>query len=157
MTSLKSAILVLVCLACAAPDDAVCVHPTRGESRAVSLEAVARAQEDVRRRFALTWDKALQLTPETPYDSGLPACRARLTKRVHTTVPPELVGKSIVFAPAERMPMADIRVATSARRLLEVQADALADPVLSERLGVRCSPTLVRAVSEVELELLENP
>jgi hypothetical protein len=55
------------------------------------------------------------------------------------------------------MPPADLRVATSARNLLELEADALADPALAARLGVRCVPTRVRATSEVELELAENP
>jgi len=55
------------------------------------------------------------------------------------------------------MPAADVRVATSSRRLIDAQVDALADPRLIERLGVRCAPTLIRAISEVELELVENP
>jgi hypothetical protein len=68
-----------------------------------------------------------------------------------------MVGKTIAFAPADRMPDADVRVATSVRKLIDVQADALADRTLVERLDVRCAPTIVRGLSEVELELVENP
>jgi len=155
--SSKSLLLILVCLACASQEETVCVHPTRGETRAISLEAVTKAQEEVQRRLAMTWDKSAKLSPDTPFDSGLPACRTRHTRSVRTTVPPDLVGKTIAFSPADRIPKADIRVATSARRIIDVQADALADQRLSDRLGVRCTPTLVRAISEVELELVENP
>lgn len=154
---MKHGVLIAVCLVLAARQETVCVHPTRGDSKAVSLEAVARAQDEVKRRLAVSWEKSMKLSAESPFDSGLPACRTRQTRRVRTTLPAEVVGKTFAFAPSERLPEADVRVATSARRILDARADALADPALVERLGVRCSPTLVRALSEVELELVENP
>jgi len=150
-------LLVAVCLLCAAPRDSVCWHPDRGETRPAALDHVASAQEDLRRKMATTWDRAPRLSAETPFESGLPSCRARQTRRIRATLPADLVGRTILFAPADRMAAADIRVATSARRVTEIQADALADPRLIDRLGVRCSPTLVRATSEVELELVEDP
>ena len=156
MTPLKSLVVAAFCLICAYQEDLVCTHPDRGDCRIVSLKAVARAQEEVQQRFALSWDRSLNLSAEQSFDSGLPACRARRTRRVPTRVPPELVGKTIAFAPADRLPEADVRAATSARRLLDVRADALADRALVERLEVRCTPTIVRCISEVELELLEN-
>lgn len=153
----KSWIAVLICLACAWQEDSRCEHPARGESKAINLDAVAKAQDEVKRRLAMSWEKSAKLTADTPFDSGLPACGARQTRRIRTTVPAELVGKTIAFAPADRLPAADVRVATSARRIIDVHADALGEPRLSERLGVRCTPTLIRALSEVDLELVENP
>lgn len=154
---MKHGMLVAVCLVLAARQETVCVHPTRGDSKAVSLEAVARAQEEVQRRLGASWEQSTKLSVDSPFDSSLPACRTRQSRRVRTSLPAEVVGKTFAFAPAERMPEADVRVATFARRILDARADALADPALVERLGVRCSPTLVRAISEVELELVENP
>jgi len=154
---MKNWLLVAGCLAWVLWDENVCTHPARGDSRAVSLDAVEKAQDEVKRRLALSWDKSLRISADGPYESGLPACGFRQTRRIRTALPPEFVGKTVGFGPSDRIPSADVRVATSARRILEVQADALADRMLSERLGVRCSPTLVRALSEVELELVENP
>lgn len=150
-------LLVAVCLLCAAPQDSLCLHPDRGDSRPAALDHVASAQEDLKRKMANAWDRAPRLAAEAPFESGLPACRVRQTRRIRTTMPADLVGKTILFAPADRLGAADVRVATSARRIAEIQADALADPRLIDRLGVRCSPTRVRATSEVELELVENP
>src|SRR5262249_7168650 len=138
-------------------EESVCVHASRGDSRAVSLEAVSRAQDGIKQHLAMTWDQTMKLSTETPFESGLPACTMRQTRRVRTAVPPDLVGKTIAFAPADRLPQADVQVATSARRIIDIHADALADRPLVERLEVRCAPTLVRAISEVELELVENP
>jgi hypothetical protein len=154
---MKNWLLLAGCLAWVLWDEDVCTHPARGDSTAVSLEAVGKAQDEVKRRLAVSWDKSFKISADGPYESGLPACGFRQTRRIRTQLPPELVGKSIGFGPSDRIPPADIRVATSARRILEVQADAMADRMLSERLGVRCSPTLIRALSEVELELVENP
>jgi hypothetical protein len=157
MTPMKSLALAAFCAFWAFQEDPVCSHADRGECRMVSLDAIGRAQEEIKQRLAIAWDRSLQLQVDQSYDSGLPACGTRRTRRIRTPLPPELVGKTVAFAPADRMPEADIRAATSARRLLEVRADALADRALAERLDVRCSPTLVRCVSEVELELVENP
>lgn len=157
MTPPKSLTLAAFLFVCAFQEDPVCDHPDRGNARTVSLETISRAQEDVKRRLAVSWDRSLTLSADPSFDSGLPACGPKRTRRVQTRLPPEIVGKTIAFAPADRMLQADVRAATSARRLLDVQADALADRALVERLDVRCAPTLVRCVSEVELELVENP
>ncbi len=157
MTALKAWPLVAICMIWAAQEDSVCVHPTRGDSHAVSLDAVGRAQDDIKHRLALSWESSMKLGGEQPFDSGLPACGSRKTRRFRTALPPDMVGKTIAFAPSDRMPDADVRVATSVRKLIDVQADALADRTLIERLDVRCAPTIVRGLSEVELELVENP
>jgi hypothetical protein len=154
--NLKPLLLIGVCFLLA-NEETVCVHPTRGESRRVSLDDVRRAQSEVKKKLSFVAEKATRLSIDAPFDSGLPACRRRETRVVRTSVPPELVGKSILFAASDRLGRADVRVATSARKLGEIDADALAHPALAERLGVRCAPTLVRARSEVELELVENP
>ena len=156
----KHLLLCAICVLCGFPfidQESVCVHPARGDSKAMSLDAVARAQDEVKRRLSISWEKSTKLSLDAPFDSGLPACGTRQTRRIRTILPPDLVGKTLAFAPADRMPAADVRVATSARKIIDVQADALADKTLTERLGVRCAPTLVRAISEVELELVENP
>jgi hypothetical protein len=153
----KAWILLGVGLACAWPGESVCEHAAKGKSHPVSLEDVEKGQEGVKRQLTATWEKSTKLSMDTPFDSGLPACVSRQTRRIRTSLPPQLVGKTIVFARADRLPRADVRVATSARRIADIDADALADGRLTERLGVRCFPTLVRAVSEAELELLENP
>jgi hypothetical protein len=150
-------LLVAALCASAASAGRVCVHPARGETRRISLDEVARAQEGVGRIFALAAERAARLSPDAPFDSGLPACRGRGIRLVRGEFAKELAGKSIAFAPAGRMPAADVRVATSARSLAAAEADALADRALAERLSVRCWPTLVRIRSEAELELLEGP
>lgn len=155
--NLKALVLCSLCVLSAPRGEEACVHPSRGETRPVSLDAVRRAQEEIRGKLALLVERAGKLSPREPYESGLPACRRREVRAVRTEVPAPLVGKTIGFGPSGRIPAADLRVATSARNLLEVDADALADPALSARLGVRCFPTLVRARSEAELELVENP
>lgn len=150
-------LLIPLCVASRQAEAPPCAHATSGESRAISLEEVGRAQDELRKKLSLAWDRGLRLGRDASFDSGLPACRSRQVRRLRTALPPEIVGRTIGFSQAERMLSADVRVATSARRLADVRADALADPKLLERLGVRCAPTLVRAVSEVELELVENP
>jgi hypothetical protein len=154
---MKYGMLLALGLAAMLWEEPVCTHSDRGETRPVSLDAVQRAQDDVKRRLALSWDKSMRISLDAPYDSGLPACGRRQTRRVRTALPAEMVGKTIAFGPADRLPAADVRVATSARRILDVQADALSDRALTERLEVRCTPTIVRGISEVELELVENP
>jgi hypothetical protein len=154
---MKHGAVIAFALAAIVWDDRVCTHADRGETRPVSLDAVGRAQDEIKRQLALSWDKSLKISLDAPFDSGLPACGLRQTRRIRTTVPADLVGKTIAFGPADRLPSADVRVATSARKIVDVQADALSDRTLTERLGVRCTPTIVRALSEVELELVENP
>ena len=152
----KALLLVGVCLLLA-NEDTVCVHPSRGAARVLSLENVRRAHEEAAKKLSFAAEKAARLSPDAPFDSGLPSCARSTSRRLAIAVPRELVGKSIAFAPAGRLPRADVRVATSARRISDLDADALAHPALSDRLGVRCWPTLVRVRSEVELELVENP
>jgi len=153
----KAAVLAAVCLLCAGTSDVVHVHPERGASVPVSLERVARAQEGIAARFARALDAAAAFRADRPYDSGLPACPARRIRRVRMSLPPELVGRSISFAPEGGFAPAALRVATSARSPLSLGADALAERALTERLDVRCRPTLARVLSEVELELVEGP
>ena len=150
-------LLIPVCIAALPAGESICAHPNIGDTQAVSLDQVAHAQDELRHRLTISWNKSLRLTKDTPFDSGLPACKGSNTRRVKTRLPRDLVGRTIAFGPSERMPAGDIRVATSAKRLLDLRGDALADPRLVERLSVRCSPTLARALSEVELELVENP
>lgn len=150
---------LLALLACAflgEPED-VCRHPSSGTTCRVSTDGVARAQESVRAHLAWTVEQAGRISLDAPYDSGLPACRGRNRRSVRAEAPRALVGKTIAFAPQDRMPRADVRVASSARRIAAVDADALADPELAARLGVRCVPTLVTVRSESELELVEDP
>jgi hypothetical protein len=154
----KAAVLIALCLLCAAsPADVAHVHPSRGRTAPVSLERVGKARKDVEIRFAAAADRAAALRADRSFASDLPACVARRTRRVKTDVPAALVGRAISFAPEGRFGAADLRVATSARSLAALEADALADRALSERLDVRCRPTLVRVISEVELELVETP
>jgi hypothetical protein len=150
-------ILIPIWIAFSAGEKSPCVHSTAGETQAVSLDQVGKAQDELQRKLALAWERGLRIGRDASFDSGLPACKSRQVRRLRTTLTAELVGRTIAFSPPERMPIADVRVATSARRIADLNADALADPKLIERLGVRCAPTLVRALSEVELELVENP
>lgn len=149
----KAAVLIALCVLCV--DDAPHAHPSRGASVPVSLERVRRAREDVASRFARVAAEAATLRADRPFESGLPGCGARRTRRVRMSLPAELAGRSLSFAPEGRFAAADVRVATSARSLKELDADALADRALVERLDVRCQPTRVRILSEVELELVE--
>ena len=155
--SMKAAVLIALCLLCSAPADVAHVHPSRGRTAPVSMERVRRARKDVETRFAAAIDRAGASRADRSFEAELPACVARRTRRVKTEAPAALVGRSISFAPEGRFAAADLRVATSARSLAALEADALADRALSERLDVRCRPTLVRVLSEVELELVEDP
>jgi hypothetical protein len=155
--SAKAAVLIALCVLCSAPADVAHAHPSRGPSVPVSLDRVRRARKDVVARFAEAADRAAAFRADRPFDAGLPACGARRTRRVRTDAPAALVGRSISFAPEGQFATADVRVATFARSLAALEADALADRALTERLDVRCRPTLVRVISEVELELLESP
>lgn len=158
---MKNILLCALCVLCGEFrgefSESVCVHPSRGESRPVSLDAVRKAQESVKARFAWTVEQTQKISLDTPFDSRLPACSSRNRRSVRAELPRELVGKTIAFAPAERMPPADFRIATSARRLVAADADGLADETIVRRLGVRCAPTRVTVKSESELELVENP
>ena len=149
-------LLVAACLLLR-EEETVCRHRSAGASRPISLDSVRKAQASVKGKLAFAADPAGRLSLDTSFDSGLPGCTRRATRRLQTALPKELVGKTILFAPSGRRTPADIRVATSARRVADLEADALAHPALAERLGVRCTPTLVRVTSEVDLELVEDP
>jgi hypothetical protein len=135
----------------------VCRHASSGSTCHVSTDGVAGAQEALRAELAWTIERASRVSLDAPYDSGLPACRARGRRAVRVELPRALVGKTIAFAAQDRMPRADLRVASSARTIAAADADALADPAFAARLGVRCVPTLVTVRSESELELVEGP
>ncbi len=153
----KAAILVGLCVLCAVPEESVCRHASSGRTVPVALERARRAQQAVARGFAVAVDAAARPRADAGFESGLPACAARRTRRVRVEIPAALVGRTIAFAPEGRFPPAEVRVATSSRSLWSLDADALADPALAARLDVRCRPTLVRTLSEVELELVEDP
>jgi hypothetical protein len=146
----------LAALAAARPADVVCRHPARGPSRPVSLDAVRRSHTDAARVFG-DWSERAAAMPRTGFDSALPACVRGDRRTIAFRVPAELVGRTIAFAPEGRFPEADLRVATKAASVADLEADGLAHPDLVERLGVRCWPTRVRGLSEVELELVESP
>jgi len=151
----KPLVLALLC-ALLLEEETVCVHRAAGSAHKVPLEQVRKAQEAVKEKLRFSWREAGRLSLEAPFDAGLPACPRRATRTVAARVPRELVGRTFAFARGDRMPKADVRLATSARRIAEVEADGLADPALVQRLGVRCAPTLVRVRSEVEIELVEG-
>ena len=153
----KAAVLIGICALGVVPEESVCRHARAGRSSAVSLDRVRGAQEAVARRFAAAAEAAARPQAEAGFESGLPACAARRTRRVRREVPAALVGRTFAFAPEGLFPPADVRVATSSRSLWSLDADGLADAALADRLDVRCRPTLVRTLSEVELELVENP
>lgn len=134
-----------------------CRHPARGETRRISLREVRRAQEELRRRLSWAAGEISRLSPDSPFDSGLPACTARSRRSIALEMPAPMVGRTIVFAPEGRRIPGDVRVATSARRLAEVTADALADRALTRRFGVRCAPTVAVVRSTEEVELVELP
>jgi hypothetical protein len=153
----KRIFLCVLCVLCGEPSGSVCWHAGTGESRRVTLGEARRAQDDIRTHLAWAAEKVARTSIDAPYDSGLPACPRRERRVLRGSFARELAGRTLGFGPSGRIPAADLRVASSVRRLIDVEADALADRGLAERLGVRCVPTVVRIVSEVELELVENP
>ena len=153
--NLKPLALALLCVL-VMEQETVCVHRGGGGTRNVSLREVRRSREEVKEKLRFAWRESARLSSDRPFDSGLPACPRRAVRTLGGSFPRELVGKTVAFAPADRLPRADFRVATYARRIGDIQAEALADRRLAERLGVRCAPTLVRVRSEAELELVEG-
>jgi hypothetical protein len=149
MRSLASALLFALVV-----QEPVCDHGTRGPSAAIHLKDVARFHDEmsqplgelgVERPAGVTWPA---------FDSGLPACRSRKTRRQRVeSLPPGM--KPLLFAPAgSDVPSDVLLVATRARSLREVSSPA--DPGLAARLGVLCHPTFVRPVSTTEVELTEG-
>jgi hypothetical protein len=150
MKAVASAML----LALAVQDEDVCDHGTRGASRPVDLRQVARLHAEMTRSF-----KSLSVRPPATFsfpafDSGLPACRSRTSRRVRVaSLPAEM--KPLLFAPeGTRVPPGHVHVTTRARSLKDVSAPA--DRELVERFGVRCVPTVVRPVRDEEADLIEG-
>ena len=152
-------LLILAAATCAwtPTREEVCDHGRNGRSVRVSLAAVERAQEGIRKRLELSVRPFRPVGADRSFESGLPACPRSLARRVSLDVPPALVGKTISFGAQGRIPEADLKVATSARSLRGGGFDALADPVLVHRLGVRCFPSVVIARSPHELDIRERP
>ncbi len=155
--NVKALALLAVCLLSSPRPERVCRHGRQGNAVPVSLARAERAREDLARELSRAWNLEGRLSAGSPWDSGLPACARREVRRVSARMPASLVGKTLGFGPEGRMPAAEIRVATRVRTLASADGDALADPAFAARFGVRCWPVRVRVVSEVELELLENP
>ncbi len=134
--------------------DPACDHGIRGASRPVDLKAVALVHREAARAFdSFAFDRPGPAT-RPAFDSGLPYCRSRTTRRVRVeTLPPEM--KPLYFALAgSATPPGAILVVTRARSIAEVSIPA--DPELVARFGVRCAPTHVRPVSSTEVELAEG-
>jgi len=132
----------------------VCDHGTRGASRSIDLEAVARIHAEAVRAFNAFYFDRPGFISLPGFDSGLPNCRARATRRVRVEpLPPEM--KPLYFAPAGTVVPGDaLLVVTRARSVADVSIPA--DPELAARFGVRCAPTFVRPVSPAEVELTEG-
>lgn len=149
MKPAASAILVALLV-----QEPVCDHGTRGAHRAVDLEAIARIHAEAARAFgAFAFDRSDSVS-WARFDSGLPQCRLRATRRVRVEpLPPEM--KPLFFAPAGTETPADaILVVTRARSIADMSIPA--DKELSARFGVRCAPTHVRPLSPTEVELTEG-
>src|SRR5262245_49404765 len=88
------------------------------------------------------------------FDSGLPACRSRATRRMRVDeLPPEM--KPLYFASeGSDVPPGSLHVTTRSRSIRDVAIPA--DRELTAHFGVRCAPTLVKPVSPVEVELMEG-
>lgn len=149
MKAAGSAILALLLV-----QEPVCDHGSRGASNPVDLKTVARLHAELTRDFEAFVSPPPERSPIPAFDSGLPACRARSTRRVRVEpLPPEM--KPLHFAPAgSRIPPDALLVVTRARSIVEVALPA--DPELAARFGVRCSPTFVRPLTATEVELTEG-
>jgi hypothetical protein len=144
-----SAILALLLL-----QDPVCDHGSRGASRPVDLAAVARLHSELAREAGSFASPPPEGGSIPGFDSGLPSCRARTTRRMRVeSLPPDM--KPLYFAPAgRRVPEGALHVVTRARSLADVSLPA--DRELSARFGVRCAPTLVLPVTATTVELTEG-
>ena len=143
-----------VLLALVVQDADMCDHGTRGVSRPVDLRQVARLHDEMARTL-----KSLNApSPATftfpAFDSGLPACRSRSTRRIPVdSLLAEM--KPLLFAPEGiRVPPDHLHVTTRARSMKDVGVPA--DRELVVRFGVRCVPTVVRPVQEDEADLIEG-
>ncbi len=97
--SWKAAVLIGLCVLGVVPDESPCRHASSGRTHPVSLDRVRRSQEAVARRFAAAADAVARPQADAGFESGLPSCAARRTRRVRRDVPAGLVGRTIAFAP----------------------------------------------------------
>lgn len=130
-----------------------CDHGTRGATKGVDLVRLEKSYAD----FARVVQRAMpridpKLALDAPYESGLPACTERRVRRVKRHVPPEMIGRTIIFGP----PQEGIVFVTRAKRLRDALGYGLATAEAAARFGVTCAPTTV-TVRRGELELIENP
>ncbi len=132
-----------------------CDHGTRGESKAVDLDAVARAHKEAASLFTAAVERVAVSNPlDAPFDSGLPACRFRESRTIRVVaIPKELVGKRIHFGPVSK---GDLWVVTKVKKLADATTGVLASAELASRLGVRCVPATVTVRSETEVDVVEE-
>ena len=149
MKAAGSALLVLL-----VAQEPVCDHGSRGASRPVDLAAVARVHADLAREFAALSSPRPETFDLPGFDSGLPSCRKRSTRKARVEpLPPEM--KPLWFAPADSPgPPPALHVVTRSRSLAGVSIPA--DRELCARFAVRCAPTFVRPVTATEVELTEG-
>ncbi len=149
---MKPAVSVLALLLI---QDPACDHGTKGDSKAVDFDAVAKAHRDAAKAFAVRVGKAAFADGlDQPFDSGLPACRVRETRKVKVEqIPAALVGKRITFGPESK---GDLWVVTKAKRWRDLSSGVPASRELAARLGVRCVPVSVKVLSATEVEIAEE-
>jgi hypothetical protein len=142
-------------------------HPSRGESRALDLEALGRGYAELRSRLSFSL-QAAPFDPEKalgkPFDLGIPACRGRAERRVSLkgSVPEAYRFSNLYFMRlgsrgsaslpewVEKSPATEILLvsAPNMRGMAELSR-ALgrrvtpATPKLLEVLGIRCANTRV--------------
>ncbi|MBI4566490.1 MAG: hypothetical protein HY716_17565 [Planctomycetes bacterium] len=134
--------------------EAPCRHPTRGATKAVDLDAVERAHVEVAKAFHVRLERAEARSRTRAFDVGLPACRARRTRRTAVDRLPEGMPSLYFAKEGSRTPPEAVWIATSGR--LAGPAGAAAHPKLLRRFDIRCVPTLVKPISIAEVELVEG-
>lgn len=157
-------------------------HRGRGEGHPIDLERLARSYDGLKLGLAQGLG-ALQRAEEARYklgahDAGLPACRGEGSRRrlpALAGLPPELLGKELLFFRAEAASSPRVRELAKAApdALLFITAIdklenlgalstalgrplQLAPPGLAEALGVRCAPALLRIAANGERDLDER-
>lgn len=127
-----------------------CEHRPRGAARPVDPARMEREYAEFA-RIAVRWTGTLdaRVALDGPYDSGLPACRTRRTRRVSRSVPEAAVGRSVRFAP-------DGDFVTRAPRRRDLLGRLLATRESAAAFGVECVPSRV-SIARTELIVEENP
>lgn len=130
-----------------------CEHGARGAARPVDLARVEREYAGFA-RISAKWAGRLdpKLALDEPFDSGLPACRAREVRRVRREVPAGMVGRTILFGP----PQDGLVFVTRAGRRRDLLGRLVASPEAVRRFDVRCAPTRI-TVEKGGLLLEESP